>query len=192
MRWLVATAFLAGGCDSLFNLDHLKAPLTDGGGEIDAPKQSVDGALADGAKGTIDAPPDGSDTAGECAISYAGKRYQAKNYLYSWAMADNYCRTLQVPNSAKYSHLAVVDDAADLSLIASEAGSTASWVGLTYDSTNLRWNWVTAQTVVNIVWAPNEPGNAGSCALATAAGLVADSCAQARPFVCECDSYPPI
>lgn len=191
MRWLVATALLAAGCDSLFNLDHLKPPLIDGGGPLDSHEEVPDSALVDVPPGTIDAPLDGSDATGLCAISYAGNRYQAKNYLYSWAMADNYCRTLQVPNSTKYSHLAVVDDQADLSAITSAAGSAAAWVGLSYDSINGRWSWITAQSVPTIVWGANEPTGAGSCALATTTGLVDDSCAQSRPFVCECDSYPP-
>ena len=188
MRWLVASALLAAGCDSLFNLDHLKAPLSDGG-ELDTPATPNDGALVDVPKGTIDAPPDGSDGTGECAISYSGQRYQLKTGLFGFAYAKTYCESLQVPGSTKYSHLAVVDDQADLTTI-SNIGASA-WVGLQYDSTNGRWAWVTAQSVPAITWAANEPNGTGNCAIENAVGLDDATCPESHSFICECDSYPP-
>ena len=189
MRWLVASALLTGGCDALFNLDHLETPLIDSGSrDIDA-LQPVDTVLLDAAQETIDAP-DASGTDGQCAISYSGHRYQLKTGLFDRAYAKMYCESLQVPGSTKYSHLAVVDDQADLTTISNIAAS--AWVGLEYDSTNARWAWVTAQNAQAIVWANNEPNGTGTCAFENAIGLDDASCSESHSFICECDDYPPI
>ena len=188
MRWLVASALLTGGCDSLFNLDHLEAPRIDSGNrDIDALPIDVNGRPVDAAV-TSDAPDANTDN-GQCAISYGANRYQFKNLLYSWAMADSYCRSLQVMNSTKYSHLAVVDDQTDLNAIAATTGASAAWVGLTYDSTLSRWNWITAQNVPFPVWGTSEPDGTGPCAVATSLGLDDVACDESHGFVCECDGY---
>ncbi|HUS32273.1 MAG TPA: C-type lectin domain-containing protein [Kofleriaceae bacterium] len=180
MRWWLV-ALLLGGCDSLFNLDHLREPARlDASGTGDGESQP-------------DAPADAENTNAMCAPSYNGQRYQVKSLPYTWELADNYCKSLQVAGSSKYSHLVVITDPAEAAVVgALISASETAWVGLTYVPS--QWAWVTTEPTGAIPWATGQPDQIGTqnCGrIIPDVGLDNETCSMSYQFICECDAYPP-
>ena len=182
----MVAALLVGGCDALFNLDHLPShDRTPGDGHLDH-DAVVDSHVDD---------PDAQIPAGECAIAFGTSRYFVKGIAADAVYAKEYCKALQVSGSVRYSHLAVISTLSERQYVEPLlAPNDRGWIGLLKGS-NAAWGWVTGEVVPAISWAPAQPDNAGGnqgCGvLVQGVGIDDEACSTTAPFVCECDTYPP-
>jgi hypothetical protein len=190
-RWLVAALVLA-GCGNVFDLDRVLSDAREPDAAVDAGEA---GDASPGKDAEVDAGRNiGADASTEgCASSFGANPLQFKNYPYTWTMASDYCKSLQVASSSKYAHLAVIDSQTELDAVA--LLGISPWVGLTNVG---GWRYVTNQPTTATPWQAGHPDGTGTnnCAYAATSGnenrLVSALCTETHGFVCECDDYPPV
>ena len=128
-----------------------------------------------------------------CPLEFGGARYIAIARRQPWGVAKTACEQLEGTNM--YSHLAIVNDPSEASLMSSFITADA-WVGLT-DLPDMTFRWITTEPTIGMPWIAGQPddpmraeGNCGRVLL-DGTGLADGSCASdERPAVCECDEYP--
>lgn len=159
-------------------------PATDAG-PIDA---AIDVPAIDAR--TIDAPP-------PCPGDYTAG-YRVITTSQSWRAAEADC----ADDTAGLSHLAVIDDVAELATInaaLTAAGAPDVWVGVMRDAPQ-PWVWrvVTGGTASYLPWEPGQPDNQSGdqqvVSLIRASGLIRDVSTGSsvyRAALCECDRRPP-
>jgi len=122
-----------------------------------------------------------------------GSRYK----IYSWSQSNDlgaFFPTAESTCSGQSSHLAIADDAAEASALATairvDPSTPYFWDGLTDQGHEGTWLTIKNQTPSYMMWAPGQPngGTSANCALMTG-GLVYDwGCSAYRyPFACECE-----
>jgi len=164
-----------------------RAADPEGTGGLDAAPGAADArpGSADAAPGSPDAPPGSPDAAevicpGGFTLRVPGSCYRFEGTAQTWQDAETSCE-------AAGAHLAVIDDAAEQTFIA----SSSVWIGASEIITPGTFRWVTGVSPGFTAWASGEPGSVGgaSCVEARAApdGWHDDNCPEAKPYACEYD-----
>jgi hypothetical protein len=173
-RW-VSFVFALTGCR--FGFD---------GGELE--DAAADDAMVDGDV-TGDSAIDGAPIT--CPGSYialdaSASRYRLLGSSMGWLSAEQACE-------ADGTHLVIVDDAAELSLVAAAIPSQNIWIGVTDRKTVGTFLKVTGGTASYLPWDASEPDAAGlECVFIDSLSLkLADQdCGSGRRAACECDLLP--
>jgi lectin-like protein len=144
-----------------------------------------DGSPSDGAAIGNDIGGTGTVT---CLASYpfsiGSSRYRAGGQT-SWTAAEASCEA-----DGAGMHLVVIDDAGEMSALASLAGGARTWVGASDRVTDNVFLRVTGRVATYLPWRSGDPSLVGpGCAAwdSQAAQYREESCTQGRQFLCECD-----
>ena len=206
MRGSWGFLFALCGCEVVF-------PIGGGGDDdatADAPASDASTLLADGPPGAPDAVPDGPPPppdampSADCPPDYgtfSGRRYRVIQTLLPFITAAADCADDRLPGSTRYTHLVVLDDDLERSLVDATFQLPVAWIGISDLPVEGEWRWVTLQDTmgyppVSGPWAPNQPDDGGNmmnedCGFISNPGaLLGDAdCALGLRAVCECDAH---
>lgn len=158
--------------------------------------QCVGGQGGDG--GIDDAPPGDAPPMSGCPAGYTplpgappdAHRYRKAPSNTNWMAQRTFC--MQTAPATAY--LAIPDDAAELAALATIAGGTPFWIGISDTATEGTFLTVRDAVPPFLMWAPNQPDNAGNgedCVAATATLMSDERCqgggGDQKPAVCECE-----
>jgi hypothetical protein len=134
----------------------------------------------------------GNDTGGSgtvtCLASYAfsigSSRYRLGGQT-TWTTAEASCEA-----DGPGMHLAVIDDASEMSALAALAGGARTWIGASDRKTDNVFLRVTGGVAPYLPWRSGDPSQAGPACVgwdSQAAQYRDEQCTQGRQFACECD-----
>ena len=125
-----------------------------------------------------------------CPEVYAGGRYVLVNVHALWSNAERLCR--EQTGGTDQSHLAIVNDRAELAILDAMRGGSDVWVGLTDRKDLAFFRWITNEPTEAIPWAPSQPDSNmhASCGIIGLDGIRDRACdLDDNKFICECDGY---
>jgi hypothetical protein len=195
------------GCEVVF-------PLGGGGDDgaaADAPALDAPAPVADAPVVRTDAradgpPPPDASVAGLCPSDYGtfgmnGFRYRPVLTLVPYLVAAADCADDALPGSNRYTHLVVLDDDLERSLVDATFQLPVAWIGLSDLRSEGLYRWVTLQDTMGYPppsgpWAPNQPDDGGNSMnedcifIANPGAVLGDAeCALGLRYVCECDLH---
>ncbi|NVB81032.1 MAG: C-type lectin domain-containing protein [Kofleriaceae bacterium] len=194
---VVAMALAGAGCDNLFGLQHIPPgtpPIDSQLGDARPHDGSIDAVDANGRDAIVDS---------GCPMGYVqngATAYRFVNTPTSWTAAEADCVDDSSAAIMKHTHLAVVGNDQELSLlyftIAGSAGDL--WIGLSDRVMQERFVWVTAEPVTyppaaGSPWGAMQPSKlVGDDCVVERAGtteLAVIPCTTQVRYVCECDLF---
>lgn len=189
-RWVaVASVVGLGGCDALFNLDHL--PDRGDARTIDA--RTIDAPMLDSA---LDAPEGEACPPNYTTIANGpvGSTYRFVGSYDVWSVAEADC---EKDTSTPVTHLVVLDDAAETTAVVAYLNQSPTHAGFARNVAGdpQMFFAVTGAPVPlgTPPWAVNEPNNGGGAEPVTwfsYYGLVDGPTTYTLTYLCECDHKP--
>jgi Lectin C-type domain len=149
-------------------------------------------SVSDGGPGDGATPGDGAGdgVAASCPTRYAfaiGSSHYRLGNQTEWPLAEASCEA-----DGAGIHLAVIDNASEMTMLAALSGNSRTWVGVSDRKTDNVFLRVTGGVAPFLPWRNGDPSEAGpACAAWDPPSQYRDEqCVQGRQFVCECDGIP--
>ncbi len=151
-----------------------------------------DAPLGDGTTDTRDGAIDGGDAASlACPGTYVvlpgvqnNSRYRVINNSSRWDVAEAACE-------AEGHHLAIPDDASELTAMYTALITQNIWIGVTDRVVEGTFRTVTGGIQTYLPWSPGEPDEEDCVFIdGLTTQLVAQDCDSGRRYICECDGAP--
>lgn len=191
-RWVVVASLVGlGGCDSLFNIEHIPDPDRGDARTIDAPP--IDGAQLDAAVDAPEACPPGYMTIPNGPV---GSTYRFVGSYDVWNIAEADC---EKDTSMRVTHLVVLDDDAETAAVVAYLSQSPTHAGFARNVADdpQQFFAVTGAPVPlgSPPWGLNEPNNGGGGAPEPVTwfsyyGLVDGPTNYSLTYLCECDHQP--